>query len=116
MTASQNITEHSHDLQSMVSCMLLLNDDRLNIIVTELCPRIPCIIDSLTMNVTRTGVGSDFHCSDLVYVGIPNFRFSDTKTKKQTKHTILSRVDAKDSEFHLFFGRIEDSAIVFEIY
>ena len=31
--------------------------------------------------------------------------------KKQTKHTILSKEDAQDSEFCSFFGRFEDTII-----
>ena len=37
--------------------------------------------------------------------------------KKRTKHTILSRKDAEDSEFRSFFGRIEEVIyIAFEMY
>ena len=36
--------------------------------------------------------------------------------KKRTKLTILSKEDSQDSEFCLFFGRIEKKIISFEIY
>ena len=42
-------------------------------------------------------------------VNIESNLWSPQFSKKRTKLTIPSKEDAKDSEFHSFLGRIEDS-------